>query len=99
VNRYRVMLPLLVDGEYAQGDEFEKELTPEEEAANLASGLLEIVPAHYKVVGQSRVFDTAPGEEFDAAIPLGQEQLLIQGGHIEKVEPQAPKTPRKAKEA
>lgn len=83
MNRYRVMLPILVDGEHGQGDEFEKELSEEEEATNLASGLLEIVPKRYRVVGTSRVHETDPGEEFEAALLLGQERMLIEGGHIE----------------
>ena len=101
MNRYRVLLPLTVhtgDGSYTQGEEFEKDFTAEDEAENLASGLLELVPRKYKVVGGSRVHDTDPGEEFEAAIPLGEEELLIAGGHIERIQPAPPKT-RKAKEA
>ena len=99
--RYRVLLPLMVhtgDGSYAQGEEFAKEFTEEEETENLKSGLLELVPLKYKVVGGSRVHDTNPGDEFEAAIGIGQEALLIAGGHIELVEPSKPKT-RKTKEA
>lgn len=54
---------------YAQGEEFETDLTVEEEAENLASGLIEIVPREYKVVGTSVVFETQPGGTFEAAIP------------------------------
>ncbi len=98
MNRYRVLLPLEVhteDGSYKQGEEFEKEFTPEDEATNIASGLLEIVPQRYKVIGGSDVYETPPGEEFDAALPIGQEALLIEGGHIKRVE----KPARKKKEA
>jgi len=95
MNRYKVLLPVLVDGEYGQGDEFEKELTPEEELANVQSGLLEIMPQTYKVIGASTVWDAAPGEEFERALTLGEEQLLVEGGHIERVEKPAPK--RRAK--
>jgi hypothetical protein len=100
--RYRVMLPLLVhteDGSYAQGEEFEKEFTEDEETENLKSGLLELVPLKYKVIGESRVHDTNPGDEFEAAIGIGQEALLIAGGHVELVEPPKPKTRKKKEEA
>lgn len=92
MNRYRVLLPLTVhteDGSYTQGEEFEKEFTVDEEAANLASGLLEIVPREYKVAGTSVVFEHQPGETFLAAIPKGQEELLL-GYHLERVEPAPP---------
>jgi hypothetical protein len=88
------MLPLLVhteDASYAQGEEFEKEFTVEEEQANLDSGLLEIVPREYKNVCTSIVFEHQPGETFTAAIPKGQEELLL-GSHIERVDPPAPKS-------
>jgi hypothetical protein len=99
VNRYKVLLPLLVQpregGSYEQGQEFESAFTEDEETANLANGLLEIVPQRYKVIGGSDVYETPPGEEFERALPLGQEALLIEGGHIERVE----KPARKKKEA
>jgi hypothetical protein len=99
MRRYRVLLPLLVQpregGSYEQYEEFETDFTEEEETANLSSGLLEIVPRRYKVVGGSEVYETAPGEEFEAAIPLGNEALLIEGGHIERVD----KPAKKKKEA
>jgi hypothetical protein len=104
-NRYRVLLPLQVDtregGSFTQGDEFETEFSDEEESANITSGLLEIVPARFKVIGEQRVAETDPGEEFEAVLTLGQQQLLLDGGHIERVEtpPPAPKTrSRKKKE-
>lgn len=90
--RYRVLLPLTVhteDGSYTQDEEFEKEFSAEDEATNLASGLLELVPREYKVVGESVVLDHQPGETFLAAIPKGQEELLL-GHHLERVEPEAP---------
>jgi hypothetical protein len=92
------MLPLRVhteDGSYAQGEEFDKEFTADEEATNLASGLLEIVPRTYKVIGGSRVFETAPGDEFQAALTLGQETHLIGAGHIERVAPAKKTTVKK----
>ena len=98
MNRYRVLLPLQVhtaDGSYAQGEEFEKDFSVAEEAANLDSGLLEIVPREYKVIGGSVVLGAQPDEVFMAAIPKGQEELLL-GNHLELVEPE-PKPKRKAK--
>jgi hypothetical protein len=90
MRRYKVLLPLLVhteDASYGQGEEFEHEFSEEDELANVQSGLLELVPSTYKVVGGSEVDGTAPGEEFEAAMLQGREALLIAGGHIERVEP------------
>jgi hypothetical protein len=99
VNTYKVLLPLQVDtregGSFKQGEEFETEFTVDEEEANLANGLLEIVPQRYKVIGGSRVYDTAPGDEFERAMTLGQEQLLIEGGAIERVETKKATTKKK----
>jgi len=104
-NRYRVLLPLQVDtregGSFRQGDVFETDFTPDEEATNVETGLLEIVPARFKVIGEQRVAETDPGEEFETVMTLGQQQMLIDGGHIERVEtpPPAPKSrSRKKKE-
>lgn len=99
-NRYRVLLPLLVhteDGSYGQGEEFEKDFTVEEEDANLASGLLELVPNEYRVIGESEVDGHQPGETFTAAIPLSREALL--GGHIQRVEGKPAKKTKATKEA
>lgn len=88
-NRYKVLLPLMVhteDGSYGQFEEFDKDFTEDEETANLESGLLEIVPREYKVVGGSVVHDTKPGDTFKAALPVGVEALLVEGGHIERVQ-------------
>jgi len=87
-NRYRVLLPLTVtvtEGDFVQYEEFDHEFTEEDERTNLDSGLLEIVPRRYKVIGESDVFETPPGETFERAIPVGQEQLLFAGGHIQRV--------------
>lgn len=88
MRRYRVRLPLTVHtdtGSYTQDEEFDKEFSEEEETTNLDSGLLELIPCKYRVIGGSYVFDTAPGGEFDAAMRIGQEALLVEGGHIERV--------------
>lgn len=101
MNTYRVLLPLLVhteDGAYGQGEVFEKTFdSVEDEAANLDSGLLEIVPREYKNIGGSIVHGAAPGEVFEAALRMHEEELLTQGGHIERVE--RPVTPKKKRGA
>jgi hypothetical protein len=103
MRRYKVLLPLVLhdeNGSYKQGDIFEKDMPAVEEAENLASGLLELQPLEYKVVGESNVHGANPGETFELALPRGQEELLIAGGHIKPIEPKpAPKPKRKAKEA
>ena len=90
MRRYRVLLPLTVQpregGTYAQHDEFDSDLTEDEETENTRSGLLAIVPVTYKVIGGSVVHGTEPGEEFDMGLPMGNEAQLIEGGHIERVE-------------
>jgi hypothetical protein len=101
VKRYRVLLPLLVhteDGAYGQGEVFEKEFSEEEERANLASGLLELVPESYEVVGPRNVLGHAPGEKFEASLSIGQERMLVQAGHIKHFEVAAvkPKPKRRA---
>jgi hypothetical protein len=100
VNRYRVLLPLTVhteDGAYVQGEEFDKEFeSAEDEAENLRSGLIEIVPREYRVIGTSEVLGhVAQDGPFSAAIPKGQEELLL-GYHIERVEESKPKAKAKA---
>jgi len=98
MNTYKVMLPILVNGEHKQGDVFEYEFdTPEDEQANLTSGLLEIVPRTYKVVGPSEVFETPAGSELEKALTMTQEKLLLDGGFLERVEPK--KTRSKKTEA
>lgn len=97
-NRYKVLLPLVVhtkDDSYKQGEEFDNDFTPEEETANVKSGLLEIVPQKYEVVGGSRVYETDPGGTFEAALPIGQEALLVDGGHIKRVKTKETKTKKK----
>lgn len=100
-NLYRVLLPLLVhtqDASYGQFEEFEHEFTEDEETANVASGLLAIVPRRYRVTGGSDVYETPPGGEFNRALPQGIEKLLVTGGFIERVKPApAPHALSKAK--
>lgn len=104
MNRYRVLsapagwpgrLPFAVqttDGRYEIGDEFDHEFSEEDEGANLASGLVEIVPRTYRVVGTSIVDDTPPGGTFEAAMTIGREALLL-GSHIERVGDEPPAEP------
>lgn len=101
-NRYRVLLPLLVhteDAAYGQGEDFEKEFSEEDEAENLNSGLLEIVPREYKVIGGSVVHEAPPGETFTAALRIGEEAALVAGGHIERVEAKPARKAKADKEA
>lgn len=96
MNRYRVLLPLAVHvpgGSFEQFEQFDHEFSEEDEATNLASGLLEIVPRTYRVVGSSEVDGHAPGETFEAGIPLARESLLFAGGHIERVDDEPPSEP------
>jgi hypothetical protein len=102
MRRYRNLLPLLVhteDGSYAQGEEFEKEFSPDDERANVESGLLAIVPQRYKVVGTSIVHDTEPDGEFEAGLLIEHEGTLIAGGHIALVEKPKPVKESRKKEA
>ena len=85
MNRYRNLLPVLINGEYGQGDVFDADLPADEEADWLAKGLLEIIPATYKVLGPSKVFDTEPEGTFEKALTVGQEQHLIEGGFVERL--------------
>ena len=100
--RYRNLLPLLIqteDGSYKQGEEFDKEFdTPADEEANLNSGLIEVVPQEYKVIGGSNVWGADPGETFTKAFRVGEEAALIEGGHIEPVKKPEPKKTRKKEE-
>jgi len=66
--------------------EFERDWTVEQENDALASGLVEIVPRTYKVVGDSRVYETAPGDTFEAGLRIEQEKALVDGGHVALVE-------------
>lgn len=53
-NRYRVQLPYALhfaSGSYEQGDEFVHEFTADEEWTYLESGLLELLPNRYEVIG------------------------------------------------
>lgn len=51
------------------------------------------VSKRYRVTAPTRVYDTAPGEEFDAVIPAERERMLVEGGAIVVVEPAPPVSP------
>lgn len=99
MNRYRNLLPLLINGEHGQGDMFDWDLSAEDEQTNIQSGLLEIVPATYRVLGPSRVFDTDPDGTFTRALTVGEERHLVEGGFVERLpdEPLPAKQPAAAK--
>ncbi len=89
MNRYKVRLPVLVNGEFGQGDEFDYEFTVDEEKANVESGLLEIVPRPYRVLVDTEVHGVRGTDEdptFLAGMLIEQEAALVTGGHIERVE-------------
>lgn len=83
-NTYRAKTPAAI-GAFAAGV-FEREFTPMEERDWLDSGLLELVPRTYRVL-TNNYSAAAQGETFQAALLVEQEAALIQGGHIERVEP------------
>lgn len=83
--RYRVSGPRPVL-DTAPGDEFEADLTAEEERTLLGSGRVALVPRRYRVVGDSTVFDTKPDGVLTHAFPVEQERALVEGGHIEPLE-------------
>lgn len=85
MSRYRALRDVAIPPDaYAEGDEFDVDLSWGDEDAHVALGNIEIIPATYKVIGEQPVFDTWPGDTFTRAVPIGQEQLLL-GSHIELV--------------
>jgi hypothetical protein len=92
-NTYRALTPAAVAA-YADGV-FERDFTPSEEQDVLKSGLLELVPRRYRVLSNN--FAAGKQEsEIEAAYPVEIEQALIQGGHIERVEPKKKTDEKKA---
>jgi hypothetical protein len=107
MNRYRVLDPpdswpaslpfpgyQTVDGAYGPGEEFTVDLAPEDELANLESGLLALVPNRYRVIGEAPVDGHEPGEEFEAAIPKARERQLA--GNLERLDPPKPPPAQRA---
>lgn len=69
---------------------FEADLTASEEQDQLTAGHLEIVPRAYEVLSNNY----APGEQgsvVELALQVENEAALIQGGHIQRVDPAATK--------
>lgn len=100
MNTYKVLLPVLLDGEYAQFDVFEKEFTVDEERSNVESGLLAVEPRRYRVLVDTEVYGVKgsdPDPTFSAGMLIEQESALVNGGHIERVDT-AKKTTTKKKE-
>jgi hypothetical protein len=99
MNTYRVLLPVLVNGEFGQGDEFDYEFTVDEEKTNVESGLLEVVPRKYRVLVDTEVYGVRGSDldpTFEAAMLIEQESMLTVGGHIQRVEdPPAKRTTKK----
>lgn len=76
------------------GEEVELDLSILEENDHLDAERLAPVERRYRVVGSREVFDTEPGKEFERALRLEQEQMLIDGGHIELVDDEPKKKPK-----
>lgn len=80
------MLPVLVNGEHGPGDVFEHEFSPEDERTNVESGLIQVEPVTYEVIGENRVYDHGKGERFQAQLLMEQEKHLVDAGHVRVVE-------------
>ena len=85
MNRYKALRDS-PEWDAKAGDEFEAELSAEDENEYVGAGRIAICEREYEVVGTSLVFENEPGSKFMAAIPKGQEELLL-GYHLERVKP------------
>lgn len=90
MRRYKIVGKRPVE-DLRPGEEGELDLTAEQERGHLAAKRIEIVPCEYEVVGPRTVMGAAPGEKFTAAFEIGQEQALVESGHVERVEPKKKK--------
>jgi hypothetical protein len=75
-------------------DTFEADLSPVDEADELAGGHLEIVPRTYRVLSNNYSAGKQ-GDLVDLALPVENEAALIAGGHIERVDKPAAKRAEK----
>jgi hypothetical protein len=91
VNTYKATSPAAVAA--FEDGVFERDFTATEEKDWLDSGLLELVPRTYKVLSNNYSAATQ-GETFEGTFLVEIESALIQGGHIERVDP----APKKKKE-
>ena len=88
MNTYKATSPAAIAA-YAEGV-FERDFTPDEEKDALASGLLELVPREYRVLSNNYAAGKQ-GSVVELALLVENEAALIQGGHIERVGPPAPR--------
>ena len=95
MKRYRNIFHRPVEG-LEPGAEGELELSQQAERDYVERGFLEILPSEYEVVGPRVVFGNKPGDKFSMSLTAGQEFLLTQAGHIERVEIK-PKSARKSR--
>lgn len=86
-NQYRAVHPSwkALYGE----DVFEHEFAnSDDERDHVDRGLFEIVPRPYRVLSDQYTVDGAPvaaGEVIEAGFPMDIEQMLLDGGHLERV--------------
>ena len=92
MNRYLVTAPIDVL-DHAPGTEFDHEFAADAEGDYISSGRLEIVARRYRVIGTSRVSGTEPGGSFLGRYTIAQEAALLGGGHMERSDPPAVRTP------
>lgn len=88
MNTYEATSPAAVAA-FADGV-FERDFSPAEEQDWLGSGLLEIVPRTYRVLSNNYEAGEQ-GALVELALLKEQEQALISGGHIERVDKPAAK--------
>ena len=88
MNTYEATSPAAVAA-FADGV-FERDFSPAEEQDWLGSGLLEIVPRTYRVLSNNYEAGKQ-GALVELALLKEQEQALISGGHIERVDKPAAK--------
>lgn len=82
-NKYK---PVSVVGKATWGEEeFEANLSPDEERDAVSGGHLELVPRTYRVLSDNYAAGKQ-GETFEATYPVENEAVLVQGGHIERVD-------------
>ena len=70
-------------------DVVELDLSAADEADLLRNGHLEIVPRKYKVTS-AKYADHQVGDEVEGALQVEAEQMLLSGGHLERVEEKKP---------
>ena len=96
MNTYRALTPAAV-GMFAEGV-FEADFTPDQEKDLLAAGLVELVPRRYEITSTNYAAG-AQGDVVTLALLRENEQVLIDGGHLKRVDakPAAKAAPRKGK--